>query len=228
MACNSKVWARKRLLIKSLISVGFFLLFIAIFMEVKASQELDLARKALPQSGEKAIKHYFQALNWYAPWGSSQKAAEELLALANKYKSEGQTELAYSAFLRLRAALYAARSFYSPRRDILAVANEFLANYLADKKISLMSSPESEAVSRDDLYLKYFRVYSAEVNFSEFFAFIVVLSFLGWVFFFVKALFALFGEKEKLTLKDKINRGKTPIVLFFACYLAWYFSMMLA
>jgi hypothetical protein len=211
-------------LLKTLALVGVFLIFIIVFMEVKSSRELDLARAFLPKSGETAIRHYFQALNWYAPWGSSQTAADELLALGIKYKNEGQKELAYSAFLRLRAAIYAARSFYLPRRDILSVANDFLANYLADKKISL----GAQGTNKQDLYSYYLGLYSAEVNFSEFFAFIVVLSFLGWIYFFIKFIFSFFKDNEFLPLKQKIIKSKIFISMFIVCYITWIFSMKMA
>jgi hypothetical protein len=206
------------------LAAGIFFLFFAIFMEVKAGRELGLAREALPKSEEAAVRHYFQAINWYAPWGSSQKAAEELWALAERRSNEGKGELAYQAFLRLRGALYAARSFYLPRKDILAACNGFLAGYLADKKIAFHGG----LGNRDELYARYHKIYGAAPDFSEFFAFLAVSSFLGWVFFFAKILFSFFGGGGKEPLKLKFERSQVFIVLFVVCYLAWVFSMTAA
>jgi hypothetical protein len=224
MTTDSKINSVKLGFIKIAALAGVVLLFVVVFMEIKAGRELDLAREFVPRSAETAIRHYFQALNWYAPWGSSQTAADELLELATKYQKEGQKELAYEAFLRLRGAIHAARSFYTPRRDILAVANVFLANNLADKKLSFTD----QKVNREELYSYYLGIYSAEVNFSEFFALIVVISFFGWIYFFIKFLFSFFGDKELWPIKRKIVNSKIIIGLFLACYLAWILSMKAA
>jgi hypothetical protein len=207
-----------------LILLGLFIIFIAIFMEVKAANELETARKTLLKSEETAIRHYFQALNWYAPWGSSQTAAEELRDLGLSLNKEGKRVLAYQAFLRLRGALYAARSFYTPRRDILETANVFLAGYLSDMKLSVNNGRGN----REELYAEYLRIYSADVNFSEFYGFLVVLTFLGWVLSFIKILYSFFGTIDKNHFKILLLRSKIPIFLFIACYLGWILSMKAA
>jgi hypothetical protein len=195
-----------------------------LFMEAKASRELKLARNARPHSSETAARHYFQALNWYAPWGSSQTAAKELRDLAVKLKEEGRTEAAYQAFLRLRGALYAARSFYVPRKDLLTEANEFLANYLADQKIRFNGGVGDKAA----LVKYYGDIYNEGPNFSEFFGFLVVLSFLGWVFYFIKIIWVLFPRGEKVPLTRTLSQRKILIFLFVAFYVAWIFAMKAA
>ncbi|MDR1085460.1 MAG: hypothetical protein LBP22_11560 [Deltaproteobacteria bacterium] len=195
-------------------------------MEVKARNELALARvmAADPLKSENAVRHYFQAMNWYAPWGASQNAAEELAALGQKYNQTGNKDLAYSAFLRLRAGLMAARSFYLPRRELFNQANEFLASYLTDRKLEVSGNQGN----RDDLYSYYFKVYSAGVNFSEFFALIVAVSFLGWIASFIKIIGVFTSNKNILTVKDRYFRARIAICLFLICYLAWVLSMTAA
>ncbi|MDR0548103.1 MAG: hypothetical protein LBI10_01625 [Deltaproteobacteria bacterium] len=211
--------------VKSLILAAIFLLFIVAFMEVKANRELKLARIALSQSPKTAIRHYFQALNWYAPWGSSQVAADELKDLADRLKNEGRVDLAYEAYLRLRGALNAARSFYWPRPDLQSKANDFLANYLADKKISSMGGQGDKI----RLYGYYLEIYEDKGNFSEFYGFLVVLSFLGWVFYFVKIIWAFFPlSSEKVPFRQKIYLEKILIIMFVACYVVWILAMKAA
>ncbi|MDR1395984.1 MAG: hypothetical protein LBK52_07435 [Deltaproteobacteria bacterium] len=192
-------------------------------MEVRGIGELDSARANLPQNPPAAIRHYFQALNWYAPWGASQKAAAELRDLAFQYEITGQTELAYEANLRLRAGLTAARSFYLPRRDILDGANIFLANYLADRQMALDPSRD-----RAQLYSYYHSLYSRDINFSEFYGFIVVVSFIGWMYCLIMMLRSLFPNNDILPWKDRLLNSRLSAVLFGLCYLAWIFSMTAA
>ena len=116
-------------------------------VETRARSELDLARASAKRSDwRESLKHYSRALNWYVPFGASGTAAEELLALGLRLDGGGEKRLASTALMRLRSGLYGARSFYTPRPDLLEKAEPALARLMAAEKLGDKPDPAKLAL----------------------------------------------------------------------------------
>ncbi|MDR2351818.1 MAG: hypothetical protein LBF22_01425 [Deltaproteobacteria bacterium] len=210
-----------RPILKYIIPVLAFLLFLTVFMEIKAHERLNAAREALQtDQNDMAIICYFQAINWYSPVGSSQKAAEELHALAVKLKENGDDALAYQAFLRLRGALNAARSFYIPHKNLITSANTQISQRLA--KLKLGESPDPKELERETE--RYFQIYQNSPVTNELWYLCVLIGFFLWTISALRGIFILFSG-EKAPLSQKVKAAKIPIILFVSGYALWLFSM---
>lgn len=130
-----RISSRARLLYLPLLLLAV-LLVLAGVIEFRARSEVSLARKALERLElSEALKHYSRALNWYVPFGAAETAAEELLDLGLKLESQGRFDEARLALSRLRSGLYGARSFYTPRTDLIQGADPHLAELLARARL---------------------------------------------------------------------------------------------
>jgi hypothetical protein len=198
-----------------------FLLFLAVFMEVRANERLNKARGELASERiESSITYYFQALNWYSPIGSSQKAAEELGALGASLLEKGDTENSYQAFLRLRSGLNASRSFYFPKRDLLEFANRHISNYLASKT----NLQEGEEKTKADLY---FELYQSSPKTNEGWYLTVVLTFILWAMSGIKCIFTLHA-RGNTGVFEKLKSARYPLFLFALSYALWIVAMGVA
>jgi uncharacterized integral membrane protein len=193
-------------------------------MEVKASDRLGQARSASQaQHFDSSIIFYFQAINWYSPIGSSQTAAQELFNLANQLKMDGNHELSYLAFLRLRSALNATRSFYFPHKDLIEQSNYEIASYLASKQLANIE----DTAEKNQLTQHYFEIYQNSPQPNEGWYFAIVLGFLLWVISMVRCIFIYFNG-ERNPLKSKFLQARIPITLFIFGYALWLFAMGVA
>jgi hypothetical protein len=215
----------RRKLAAALAAALALLAFLAVLLERRAEEELEAARAFAAQGDYKAAdRHYFQALNWYAPWGSSQKAADELMALGLEHLRSGRDGQAFQSLLRLRSALVAARSFYQPRPDLLEAATPILAISLARQKLGPEASQEdisSQAAIYHSLYV------SAAAREQRWY-FLIVFSFLLWVgaaFHFIFSFFRPQGPRERA--RDR-KAAYAAIAVFFYGYLMWLFSMTMS
>jgi len=132
------------------------LIFLAGLIELRARNELDLARTAGTSDLTGALKHYTRALSWYVPFGAAETAAEELLEMGLSQKNKGSLKEAELALSRMRAGLYGARSFYTPRKDLISRAEPHLAELLARRKLG--PAAEGPALqAKIDAYLEIMR-----------------------------------------------------------------------
>jgi hypothetical protein len=193
-------------------------------MEFRASKELKIAREfALKGNTPKAALHYFRALNFYSPIGSSQTAAKELYDLALDLDKKGQKKEAYLAFLRLRAALNASRSFYTPRKDLLDGANKQISAYLA---LLHQTEENDQNLNYDETYKYYYSLYSKNPPANEFWYFLTVLGFLMWTLGAIKSIFKIFvPSKSTNTILNKLKRAKIPLCIFILGYIMWILGM---
>jgi tetratricopeptide (TPR) repeat protein len=211
-------------LLAGLAAAAALLIGLAALMEARASGELGEAR-ALAKAGDfaGADRHYFQALNWYAPWGSSQRAADELMALAVAHLEAGRRPEALQSLLRLRSALIAARSFYQPREDLLAEATPLIALSLARLKLG-------DAAGREELLAQaaiYQQRYSEDPVRAGIWPLLAVCGFLLWAGAAFRLVFAYFqAPGPHLPLAPRERRALLIISAVFALgYLTWLFSM---
>jgi tetratricopeptide (TPR) repeat protein len=212
-------------LLSALAAALVLLAVLAALMESRASAELERARAFVAAGDLKAAdRHYFQALNWYAPWGSSQTAADELMALARSHLAAGRQTEAYHSLLRLRSALLAARSVYQPRTDLLEEATPLIALYLAQLRLGKWS-PREDIL---ELAAFYQRLYSVDPGREQSWLYLVVFSFLLWTASAFHLVFACFQEKGPLTAPRKRRDVYLPLGIFAYAYLMWLFSMRMS
>lgn len=127
---------RRSRLIQALAGLAAALVILAGVLELRARDELGLARKARSRSDQaEALKHYSRSLNWYVPFGAAETAAEELLDLGLTWEKQGRDKEAALALSRMRSGLYGARSFYTPRPDLISRAEPVLAGLRARAKL---------------------------------------------------------------------------------------------
>ncbi|MEW6264423.1 MAG: hypothetical protein AB1641_15235 [Thermodesulfobacteriota bacterium] len=125
------------------LSVIIALAAVAGVVEYRAGRELDLARQARAKSDhETAVNHYTRSLNWHLPWGSAETAAGEMLELGLYLARRGQDAEAALALSRVRSGLHGARSFYTPRPDLIAQAEPILARLMAKSRLGPAASPK--------------------------------------------------------------------------------------
>jgi hypothetical protein len=209
-------------IIKVLLSIAVFLIFLAGLMEYRAAEELGKARSAREASDfEAADRHYFQALNWYAPWGSSQRAADELMDLGLEHLKEGRREQSYQSFLRLRGALMAARSFYLPRADLIKEINLHLTSYLAEQRLGAEADPEALKAKA----AVYLQLYSDNPPLGQGWYFLAVFGFLGWVAAGFRLIVIFFNDRSCFKFKQRLKDSRVFLAAFICAYGLWLLSM---
>jgi hypothetical protein len=202
-----------------------YLIFLACLFEYRANTELNQARDFRAQENYKAADiHYFQALNWYLPWGSSQAAANELINLAKDNLAKGNDYEAYQSSLRLRGALLASRSFYIPRKDLIVQTNDIISLYLAQIKVGPTATPEKTQAQVKEYYL----LYSLDKIPGQFWYFLSVLGFFLWVISIFLVVKAYFSSSAPLKIKLKLNALRLPLLFFIIGYCLWVYSMSVA
>jgi hypothetical protein len=202
-----------------------YLIFLACLLEHRAGVELVRARehRAL-ENFTAADSHYFQALNWYLPWGSPQTAASELAEMAAENLEKGAGREAYQSLLRLRGALLAARSFYIPNKELVERANNAICLFLAAEKLG-------PAASRDEIREQagvYYKLYSLDRTPGQSWYFLGVLGFLIWAasgFWFVRVFF---GRPTMEGVPVRRAFPLKPALFFIFGYVLWVVAMSMA
>lgn len=192
------------------------LAFLAALVEMRARNELSLARQA--GDTQTVIRHYFRALNWYVPFGSYQKAATELIELGDGLRAAGQERQARQAYERARSGLMAARHFYIPRRDLVSRAEEGIAPLLAREKLG----PEATAQALEKQAAIYLEQLRAPLPPKTWAALMAVLGFAAWVGSAL-VLIVNFGQGR---LRRRAMLPWTAI--FVLGYAAWLIGLRLA
>jgi hypothetical protein len=215
----------KQSVFKILILFFFILSFSFIFIEIRAQNELNLARAAVSvHDSAEAIRHYFQSLNWYAPWGSSQTAAKELLSYGLTLENNKETKMAVQAFYRLRAGLVGARSFYLPHPKLIAKANEHIASYLASQKLG----EKYNFQDFKNLSSFYLELYSSSPTFNEGWYFVAIGGFLLWVSSGFKSVFILLKKDTVNLFTKRLSAFRYSALLFIIGYIMWIIGLKMA
>jgi hypothetical protein len=217
--------AKARLL--TVLGAGLLLaIFLAVMLEIRAGSELGRARElAAAGDFDSAHRHFFQALNWYAPWGSSQRAADELMALSLEHLKAGRMDAAFQSLLRLRSGLIAARSFYQPRTDLLETATPLIALSLASLKLGQKASREEIKA----LAAVYQTLYAAAAKRPQRWYMLMVAGFLLWTGSAFRLVLVVF-QPSTGNLSPIARLKSLPAssgALFFG-YLLWLVSMRMS
>lgn len=197
------------------------ILVLVLMTEWRSREQIGLAHQAVEElKTDLALKHYARAMNWYLPFGTAETAAEELYKLGTTWAKQGRNREAALALSRLRSGLYGARSFYTPRKDLIAKAEPLLARLRAQSKPDAGSSSES-LEKRTTRYLSYLQ---KPIRPSTPAGLAASFGFLLWVAGVIALIFRFFGQAK--TRSDPgiyICGGATLIGLVL-----WMLGMMAA
>ncbi|MDR1111561.1 MAG: hypothetical protein LBP92_12950 [Deltaproteobacteria bacterium] len=217
--------AFKRIIPALFAVAAVYLIFLGTMMELRAHAELEKARLSIKHGDlDSGNRHYFQALNWYAPWGSSQRAADELMSLAKENMRHGFKQEAYQSLLRLRGGLLAARSFYVPRMDLIESANSLISLYLAEIRLGPGASHEAITARAQE----YLQLYSVEKLPRQSWYFFAVLGFFLWVVAGFWVIYAIYGPTRANGLRMRLKMARIPMAIFVYGYALWIVGMSVA
>lgn len=192
---------------------------LTVMMEIRARDELSLAHSAVDHDADTALKHYARSLNWYVPFGTAETAAEELLALGEKWSAEGRTHEAYLALSRMRAGLYGARWLITPRQDLIDQADPMLSRLQAIRKLG----ENADEAKMNALSKKYLALLQAPIRPSTGASLAVTMGFLAWIAGGIWFIRIRHGQDSW-----QWNDLLPPVLLFAAGYSFWLWGMMWA
>lgn len=135
-----------RIAARALTVGGVLLAVLAVRVVTSSHAELNRG-DALRARGDSAaaILAYRRAARWYAPGNPfCTSALDRLRAVGDEARREGETERALAAFRAARGAILATRSFYTPHRERLAVAEDAIAQLTGE-----LAPPAGRAEARD-------------------------------------------------------------------------------
>jgi hypothetical protein len=144
--------------------------------------ELELARQA-EVSGDlsSAVEHFQYAARWYLPGADAPvNAVDALWRIGQTSEQGGNDALALKAYRRMRGAILATRSLYSPFGRRLDAVNDRIANLTADEQLRL-GQPTIRDRSRAQLVSDHRSLLEDDPTPSAIWSLLVVLAFLGWV-----------------------------------------------
>lgn len=145
-------------------------------------EELVHARQARAGGDvEAAIRHYQYAIRWYSPAaGAPKQALFELKLLAADIEGRGDAKNALRAWRRLRGAIRATRSVYSPFADHADEVDRHIARLTAAEQLAL-GQPTLRGRDRAQLEADHLALLALDPTPPAEWGLLVVLSFLGWV-----------------------------------------------
>ncbi|MDR1080037.1 MAG: hypothetical protein LBQ79_03515, partial [Deltaproteobacteria bacterium] len=117
-----------------------------------------------------------------------------------------------------------ARSFYTPRRDLLTLANSRIAAYLARTKLGNGADPSE--LERETA--RFTSIYNGAPATNEGWYLAAVGGFLMWTLGAVFSLFRIFKSGAAPGFKGKFSRARIPLACFVLGYALWLTGMFLA
>ena len=154
------------------------------FVRVWTSARSELVQaQAAEAAGEidRAIEHFQYAARWYTPFSSAPNdAIDALWRIAQDQEEQGQPERALKAYRRLRGAILATRSLYSPFEARRVSTNERIADLMADEQLR-QGHATVAGRSRSELIRDHMALLEADPAPATGWSLLVVLFFIGWV-----------------------------------------------
>lgn len=212
---------RKRILTFAIAAL-VMLLLVLVRVAVGAYSELNSGKDAEQQLYlDVAVVHYARALEWYVPGlPAMDEAADRLMDIGNAARDVGDAEMAFMAYSYLRSALYAGRSFYTPREDIIAVCDEQIAELLSKVPDVQRYHPDMDRGQLKEMFLSYSRRFPGpSVGWS-------VLAILGFSVWIGSTAVFLYKSARRDSHVMRLLYAWTPI--FLAGYCIWLLSLYLA
>ncbi|MBM4342048.1 MAG: hypothetical protein FJ100_01530 [Deltaproteobacteria bacterium] len=128
----------------------------------------------------RAVDEYRWALRWYTPWGPDHGDAAEALRDLGERHAKDDPELAVQALDNLRSGLYAGRSLWLPRAELVALCNERLPPLLV-RVAERRGDPRALGAGRPALLAQFQAAYARPVGVGPWVSLAVSLGFLLWV-----------------------------------------------
>ena len=162
----------------------------------------------------KAITFFDRSLHWYTPLNPYiEKSADHLWEIGLKAEQRGDVRLALIAIRTIRQGFYAARSFYTPKKEWIGRCNEKIASLTAEEVLKRQTGGKAPAVKSKDAEPDIFWTLFLEIG---------LLGWIGSVIGFL--VYALAGKTVRLRPKPAIFWG-TAVIIFFTL---WIIGMMKA
>ena len=154
------------------------------FVRVWTSARTELSRAQTAQAAgeiDEAIEHFQYAARWYTPFSSASfDAIDALWRIGQEQEKQGKPTLALKAYRRLRGAILATRSMYSPFESRRVATNERIAQLTADEQLRL-GHETIRGRSRTELVADHLKLLQDDPAPSPGWSLLVVLFFIGWV-----------------------------------------------
>lgn len=168
-----------RAVLRILVVAGVLVASFALRVVTSAADELSRGDRARARGDVvAAVAHYRRSARWYAPGSPYHvRALDALGAIGDDAEKRGDTELALSAARAVRAAILSTRSFYTPERTRLAVANERIAAMMA----SLPAPPMDVGKSRETLRREHLALLELDNAPNVYWTLVLLAGFVAWV-----------------------------------------------
>jgi hypothetical protein len=208
----------KRITLVCIIGLAFLLLILGRVV-TGTYKEFSRAEKYFSsKENVMASVHYERAIRWYTPLNPMvRKSIQRMLEIAAKYEEKGSIDDSINTYEALRGAIYSTRSFYTPYKNYIKLADESIAR-LRVLSAGSIANPENmgNKPTREDILA----VLSKDRAPNVFWSIFMIGSFFGWVITVI--LFTMkIMPKEKLPGKSAVLSG----ALFFIFYIAWLLGM---
>jgi len=204
-----------RVALRVIAVVALLISVLAVRVVVSSRSELLEAQK-LQEKGDipGSIVHFRRAARWYAPASPYHvEALSELGKIAQQAERRGERPLALSAYRAIRAAIMSTRSFYTPERGRLKVANRRIAELMASES----PPPIDAGKSREALRQEHLALLEAHHGPDIFWTCVLLLGFIAWVggafLFSIRAI----DETDRF-IWSEARRWGTVIVLGFGVF----------
>jgi len=184
------------------IAAVVLVVLLALAVRVIGGARAELAEaRALDGHGDPAVavSHYRRAARWYAPFSPYPEAALSRLAeIGAQAETEGDTDLALSAWRSIRAATLGSRSFYVPHEERLHEADRHIAALMA----RLPPPPIEVRRSVEEREAAHLALLEADVGPAPFPSLVALLGLATWIasaFFFATRAF---GDDDKIVPRE--------------------------
>ena len=190
-----------------------------------ARDELAQARRARAAADvEGAIRHYQYAMRWYSPGaGAPGDAAADLRLLARDLEGAGDRKNALRAWRRLRGAVRATRSVYTPFAGLADEVDRNIARLTADEQLAL-GQPTIRGRDRAQLEADHLRLLKLDPTPTAGWGLLVVLAFIGWVAGGFLTIARGFDREARLLRPGFIRYA----ALTAACFGLWVVGLVMA
>lgn len=192
---------------------------------VSARGELEAARAAEAAGDvDRALAYHQYAMRWYTPLAAApREAADALTAIADRAEAAGDRATALAALRRLRGAILATRSLYSPFGDRLPEVNRRLARLTAEEQLAL-GQPTLRGRDLATLEADHRRLLELDPTPATGWSLVVVLSFVGWVSGAALTIARGLDAEARLVRGPALRWGGFAAL----CFAAWIAGLALA
>ncbi|MBI4975246.1 hypothetical protein HZC20_01080 [Candidatus Peregrinibacteria bacterium] len=169
---------------------------------------------------ENAVTHYERSIKWYTPLNKYvNKSIDRLWEIGNILQNENNDKLALEAYISLRGSLYAVRSFYTPHKKWIEMADGKIADLIVKKE---PYSEEDKKKTIEQRRREEMEVLKIDYAPNPFWAVVLEIGFIGWIGCAIGFIFLAFVNK------DEFNNRKAALWggLIITFYALWILGMV--